>query len=106
MSTKEQSSSLTVLARTKCKRRWKVTRLTGPVDGTREYHQNSLYQSFIELGKWACAWKMGEWRPEFKNGDRQEEKNYIVQSHLLLLSIRLCSANKSLVNMIQLFIRE
>ena len=38
MSTKEQSSSLTVLARTKCKRRWKVTRLTSPVDDeTPEY---------------------------------------------------------------------
>ena len=42
MSTKEQSSSLTVFARTKCKRRWKVTRLTSPLDGRREYHQNIL----------------------------------------------------------------
>ena len=63
----------------KCKRHWKVISLTSPADGTPEHHQNSLtmlYNSCIELGKWPCAWKMGEWTPVFKKGDRQEEKNY------------------------------
>ena len=36
----------------------------------------TLYSSCIELGKWPCAWKMGEWTPVFKKGDRQQAKNY------------------------------
>ena len=35
----------------------------------------TLYNSYIELGKWPCAWKMGEWTPEFKKGDRQQAMN-------------------------------
>ena len=35
----------------------------------------TLYNSCIELGKWPCAWKMGEWTPVFKKGDRQQAKN-------------------------------
>ena len=36
----------------------------------------TLYNSSIELGKWPCAWKMGEWTPVFKKGDRQQAKKY------------------------------
>ncbi|PFX17475.1 hypothetical protein AWC38_SpisGene18211 [Stylophora pistillata] len=36
----------------------------------------TLYNSCIELGRWPCAWKMGEWTPVFKKGDRQLAKNY------------------------------
>ena len=36
----------------------------------------TLYNSCIELGKSPCAWKMGEWTPVFKKGDRQQAKNY------------------------------
>ena len=36
----------------------------------------SLFNNCIELSQWPCAWKMGDWTPVFKKGDRQVDKNY------------------------------
>ena len=36
----------------------------------------SLYNNCIEQSTWPSAWKMGEWTPVFKKGDRQEARNY------------------------------
>lgn len=36
----------------------------------------SLYNNCIKQSLWPIEWKMGEWTPPFKKGDRQEENNY------------------------------
>ena len=35
-----------------------------------------LYNNCIEQSQWPHKWKMGEWTPVFKKGDRQADKNY------------------------------
>ena len=35
----------------------------------------SLYNNCIEQNTWPSAWKMGEWTPLFKKGDRQDPRN-------------------------------
>ena len=36
----------------------------------------SLYNNCIDQSTWPSAWKMGEWTPVFKKGDRQDARNY------------------------------
>ena len=36
----------------------------------------SLYNDCIHECKWPTPWKMGEWTPVYKHGDKQEDKNY------------------------------
>ena len=36
-----------------------------------------LFNTIIEKGQWPCTWKMGEWTPVFKKGDRTRDRcNY------------------------------
>ena len=37
----------------------------------------TLYNSCIELGKWPCAWKMGEWTPVFQNVTDSRRRNIV-----------------------------
>ena len=41
--------------------------------GTGTLLTNPLYIEGIE---WPTSWKMGEWKPVFKKGDRRDTKNY------------------------------
>ena len=36
----------------------------------------NLYNNCKEQSTWPSAWKMSEWTPVFKKGDRQDAKNY------------------------------
>ena len=36
----------------------------------------SLFDSCLRQRKWPTEWKMGDWTPVYKKGDKQEENNY------------------------------
>ena len=36
----------------------------------------SLYNTVIRKGNWPSTWKMGEWIPVFKKGDKTDRGNY------------------------------
>lgn len=44
-----------------------------------------LYNECIDMGEWPSHWKMGEWTPAFKNGDKQVDKNYRPITSLLTI---------------------
>jgi len=36
----------------------------------------SLYNTVITKGNWPSTWKMGDWTPVFKKGDKMDRGNY------------------------------
>ena len=46
----------------------------------------NLYNLCIQKSEWPASWKMGEWTPVFKKGDRQDVKNYRPVTSLIALN--------------------
>ena len=45
----------------------------------------SLFNSCLTQRKWPTAWKMGDWTPVYKKGDKQEENNYRPITSLIVI---------------------
>ncbi|PFX17471.1 putative RNA-directed DNA polymerase from transposon BS [Stylophora pistillata] len=45
----------------------------------------TLYNSCIELGRWPCAWKMGEWTPVFKKRLVEDWKSSVDRKELVYI---------------------